>query len=71
MKHLGWNEFEIGSLLFSFDEEVDMKKMKRQEDRKYSKTNSHEASVAHWRVEKPVFNNEHCINCYFCWIYCP
>lgn len=71
MKHLGWNEFDIGTLLFSFDKEVDNIRDTHQEDRKYSPTNSHEASVAHWRVERPIFNSEHCINCYFCWIYCP
>lgn len=71
MKHLGWNEFEIGSVLFSFNEKAENTKEKHQETRSYSETNSHEASVAHWRVEKPIFNSEHCINCYFCWIYCP
>jgi pyruvate ferredoxin oxidoreductase delta subunit len=24
-----------------------------------------------WRSEKPTFHKENCINCYFCWIYCP
>jgi pyruvate ferredoxin oxidoreductase delta subunit len=24
-----------------------------------------------WRSEKPVFDKEKCINCYFCWAYCP
>lgn len=71
MKHLGWNEFEIGSVLFSFNDKVDDVRGVHQEGRNYSETNSFQASVAHWRVEKPIFNNEHCINCYFCWIYCP
>jgi len=71
MKHLGWNEFEIGSVLFSFNDMVDNVRDVHQESRNYSETNSFQASVAHWRVEKPIFNSEHCINCYFCWIYCP
>jgi pyruvate ferredoxin oxidoreductase delta subunit len=24
-----------------------------------------------WRSQRPVWNNEKCINCYTCWIYCP
>lgn len=24
-----------------------------------------------WRSEKPIFHKERCINCYFCYIYCP
>lgn len=37
----------------------------------YSDNNSHTYSVADWRVEKPIFNEEHCIHCQFCWVYCP
>ncbi len=24
-----------------------------------------------WRTFKPVFDEEKCISCYLCWIYCP
>lgn len=24
-----------------------------------------------WRAFKPVVDKEKCINCFFCWIYCP
>ena len=24
-----------------------------------------------WRSERPVFHKDKCINCYFCWTYCP
>lgn len=24
-----------------------------------------------WRTEKPIWHEEHCIQCLFCWIYCP
>jgi pyruvate ferredoxin oxidoreductase delta subunit len=71
MTHKGWNEFEIGSVLMSFDNEVEGITNIHSEDRKYSENNSFNASVAHWRVEKPIFNKDHCINCFFCWIYCP
>ncbi len=71
MNYKGWDEFEIGSVLKSFDGEVQGVSEIHQENRKYSENNSYQASVAHWRVEKPVFNKDHCINCYFCWIYCP
>ena len=67
----GWNDFDIGALLFSFDKETKNIATTLQEDRPYSNSNSFTASVADWRVEKPVFNKEFCIDCQFCWIYCP
>lgn len=30
-----------------------------------------EFKTGDWRSEKPIFHKEKCINCYFCWIYCP
>jgi len=27
--------------------------------------------VGDWRVLKPVYNRDICIDCQFCWIYCP
>ncbi|MDU7693582.1 MAG: 4Fe-4S binding protein [Helicobacter sp.] len=44
---------------------------KHAEERAYSVETSFKLSVAHWRVDKPVFNKDTCINCYFCWVYCP
>jgi pyruvate ferredoxin oxidoreductase delta subunit len=69
----GWNEFDEGVLLFSFKKDTPVKDIATTypEDRPYSESNSYTASVADWRVEKPVFNREHCIDCQFCWIYCP
>lgn len=67
----GWNDFEIGAVLFSFNERVSDVANKLQEDRPYSNSNSFTASVADWRVNKPVFNKDFCIDCQFCWIYCP
>lgn len=30
-----------------------------------------EFETGDWRLEKPVFFKERCIDCKFCWIYCP
>jgi len=59
----GWEEFEAGAVLFSFDGEA--------AGGVHHENNSIQHSVADWRAEKPVFNDEHCIHCQFCWIYCP
>lgn len=69
----GWNNFDPGAVLFSFDKDKKVDKIAETlpEDRPYSKSNSYTASVADWRVEKPVYNKEYCIDCQFCWIYCP
>lgn len=33
--------------------------------------NAEEYSVAGWRIHYPVRDNEACIDCLFCWMYCP
>lgn len=71
MENNGWNEFEIGAMLRSFDGTFGEASTTLQEDRPYSRSNSFTASVADWRIEKPVFNKDYCIDCQFCWIYCP
>lgn len=71
MQNNGWDEFEIGAMLRSFDGEVKDIATTVQEDRNYSSSNSFTASVADWRIEKPVFNKDFCIDCQFCWIFCP
>ncbi|WP_345976465.1 4Fe-4S dicluster-binding protein [Sulfurimonas sp. HSL3-7] len=71
MQNNGWDEFEIGAMLRSFDGEVKDIATTPQEDRNYSSNNSFTASVADWRIEKPIFNKDYCIDCQFCWIYCP
>ncbi|MBD3798010.1 MAG: 4Fe-4S binding protein [Campylobacterales bacterium] len=71
MANTGWNEFEIGAMLRSFEGGIDDIAGTLQEDRNYSKSNSFTASVADWRIEKPVFNKDYCIDCQFCWVYCP
>ena len=71
MVNKGWDEFEIGAMLRSFDGPTSDIATTLQEDRPYSQSNSFTASVADWRIEKPVFNKDYCIDCQFCWIYCP
>jgi pyruvate ferredoxin oxidoreductase delta subunit len=67
----GWNDFEAGAMLFSFKEEFDKTVITQPENRPYSNNNSHIHSVSDWRVHKPIYNFEYCIDCQFCWIYCP
>ena len=71
MAQLGWDEFEIGAMLRTFDGKIDDIAGTQQEDRAYSENSSFTASVADWRLEKPVFNKDYCIDCQFCWVYCP
>ncbi|MBP9015272.1 MAG: 4Fe-4S binding protein [Candidatus Atribacteria bacterium] len=33
--------------------------------------NAREYKTGDWRTEKPELNLEKCINCFFCWAYCP
>ncbi len=71
MQNNGWDEFEIGAMLRSFDGVATDIALKQPEDRNYSSSNSFTASVADWRIEKPLFNKDYCIDCQFCWIFCP
>ncbi len=72
MANKGWDEFEIGAMLRSFDGSIDKcSAFTPQKDRDYSENNSYVASVADWRLIKPVYNKDYCIDCQFCWVYCP
>lgn len=72
MANKGWDEFEIGAMLRSFDGVAPTEiATTHQEDRAYSENNSFTASVADWRLIKPVYNKDYCIDCQFCWVYCP
>ncbi len=66
-----WDEVSQGSLLFSFDSLDQNPVHLKQEERDYAKTNSYAASVADWRSVKPVFNRDFCIDCQYCWVFCP
>jgi len=71
MEKKGWDGFEIGAMLRSFDGATRDIATTLPEDRPYSQSNSFTASVADWRIEKPLFNKDYCIDCQFCWVYCP
>jgi pyruvate ferredoxin oxidoreductase delta subunit len=62
-----WDEFEQGAILHSF---VDGDPSNRAPEN-FHVNNSYNYQVADWRAEKPIFNEEFCIHCQFCWIYCP
>jgi len=72
MKYLGWDELVPGAILFSFDKDLEKDVAEiLPEERPYAETNSYTAYVGDWRVLKPVYNRDLCIDCQFCWIYCP
>lgn len=33
--------------------------------------NSVDYKTGPWRTERPIWNKDACINCMFCWVYCP
>ncbi len=67
----GWNEVTQGSVLPSFDGDATGIANKKAEERNYSDYNSYSATVSSWRVIKPVFNIDVCIDCQNCWVWCP
>ncbi len=71
MEKAGWDGFEIGAMLRTFDGAIQNIATTLPEDRPYSQSSSFTASVADWRIEKPLFNKDYCIDCQFCWVYCP
>ncbi len=71
MEYVGWDEVTTGTLIESFSKPTDNVAFIRPEERAYSDMNSYKASVASWRFIKPVYNRDICIDCQFCWIFCP
>jgi len=69
--HVGWDEVTQGIILTSFDGDATGVAHQKAEERAYSKFNSYTASVASWRVIKPVYNRDICIDCQNCWVWCP
>lgn len=68
----GWNLVAPGATLFAFDEVFkDNPSGILREDRVYAQTNSQVDDVSGWRSSKPIFNKDFCINCQYCWVYCP
>lgn len=69
---MGWNELVPGAACFSFEHEIDYTVVNVQpENRQYAETNSMNKYVGDWRVVKPVWNVDLCIDCQNCWLYCP
>jgi pyruvate ferredoxin oxidoreductase delta subunit len=68
---LGWDEVTQGSILPSFDGDASDIAHRKSEERTYSNFNSYTATVASWRVIKPVYNRDICIDCQNCWVWCP
>jgi len=67
----GWDEVTQGSILPSFEGDASDVAHLKAEERDYSHYNSYTATVASWRVKKPVFNIDVCIDCQNCWVWCP
>jgi pyruvate ferredoxin oxidoreductase delta subunit len=70
-KLVGWDEVEQGVVINSFEGDAAGVAQKPAEDRVYSDFNSYTATVASWRVIKPVYNRDFCIDCQNCWVWCP
>ncbi|WP_200413811.1 4Fe-4S binding protein [Arcobacter sp. FWKO B] len=72
IKEMGWDELVIGAAVYSFEGTINYNVAEvLPEDRHYAETNSKMAYVGDWRVFKPVWNSELCIDCQNCWLYCP
>jgi pyruvate ferredoxin oxidoreductase delta subunit len=68
---VGWDAVTQGVAINSFTDVVTDVSHIRPEDRDYSDFNSYTATVASWRVLKPVYNADVCIDCQNCWVWCP
>ena len=69
---MGWDELIQGAACFSFEGELDDALSQIQpENRNYAETNSMNKYVGDWRVIKPVWQVDLCIDCQNCWVFCP
>ncbi len=68
---LGWDEVTQGVVLPSFNGDALDVVHQRAEDRDYTDFNTYTATVASWRIIKPVYNRDVCIDCQNCWVWCP
>ena len=68
---VGWDEVTQGVVLNSFEGKAEDIAHKKPEERNYSDFNSYTATVASWRIQKPVYNRDVCIDCQNCWVWCP
>jgi len=68
---VGWDEVTQGVALHAFEGETKGAAFIRPEERAYTDFSSYTATVASWRVVKPVYNRDICIDCQNCWVWCP
>jgi len=68
---VGWDEVTQGVALHTFEGETKGAAFIRPEERAYTDFSSYTATVASWRVVKPVYNRDVCIDCQNCWVWCP
>jgi len=68
---VGWDAVTQGVVLDPFAKPVSDLAHIRPEDRDYTDFSSYTATVASWRVLKPVYNADICIDCQNCWVWCP
>jgi len=68
---VGWDQVTQGVVLDPFAEPVKDVAHIRPEERDYSDFSSYTATVASWRILKPVHNADVCIDCQNCWVWCP
>lgn len=70
--NMGWDELVPGASCFSFEGEIDNTVVNvNPENRPNAETNSINKYVGDWRVVKPVWKVDLCIDCQNCWLYCP
>lgn len=70
-KKVGWDEVTHGTRINTFEYDATNVSRELSEDRQYSDFSSYTATVASWRVIKPVYNRDICIDCQNCWVWCP
>ena len=68
---VGWDAVTQGVVINSFEGDATGVVEKKAEERAYSDFSSYTATVASWRVIKPVYNRDICIDCQNCWMWCP
>jgi len=68
---VGWDEVTQGVVLDPLTDPAKEIAHIRPEDRHYTDFSSYTATVASWRVLKPVYNRDICIDCQNCWVWCP
>jgi pyruvate ferredoxin oxidoreductase delta subunit len=68
----GWDDLVLGAACYSFEDDIDHTIVDvHPENRPTAETNSINKYVGDWRVVKPVWNVDLCIDCQNCWLYCP